>query len=145
MFRLIFLCFLIIGCGSKKRATTKNISIDNIEKKEITVKETITPPFEALIEIPEVAGRIENFTQKIELPTGGVYIEKTNAGLKVSVEQKETISKDSIADVFVSNKQVQDSKEIITIVKWSKFQWFLLLFFIAVVIIFLFRIFKFLS
>lgn len=145
MFRLIFLCVLIIGCGSKKRATTKNISIENIEKKEIVVKETIHAPFEAVYEIPEVAGRIENFTQKIELPTGGVFVEKTNTGLKISIEQAEIKYKDSITDISVFSDTKTDINNTKTVIKWSKFQWFLLLFFIAVVIIFLFRIFKFLS
>lgn len=144
MLRTLVISIFFISCGATKSEevhTTTEVKKDN----KVSVRETIFAPFEAVVEVPEVSGRIENFSQKIELPSGGVFVEKTNTGLKISIEQAEIKYKDSITDISVFSDTKTDINNTKTVIKWSKFQWFLLLFFIAVVIIFLFRIFKFLS
>lgn len=147
MYKLCVL-FVLLGCvpGKNIKETTETVSRIAAAEK-ITVKENITAPMDAVIFVPEVSGRIEDFKQKISTPTGVFAIEKNKEGLTVTVQQEEIRSKDSVYTTSTISEKYKDTKykEVKTVVRWSKFQWFLLLFFIAIVVYYLYKIFRFLK
>lgn len=139
---------LLLGCGTGKDIKeTTEVKSRTTELEKVTVKETITPPMDVAIFVPEVAGRIEDFRQKINTPTGSFTIEKNKTGLKVEVLQEETRQKDS---TYIAKNQKETSnnkeyKEVKKVVRWNNFQLFLLLFFVVIVVYYLYKIFKFLK
>ena len=144
------LCVLLVllGCGSGKNIKETTETVSRIAAAEIiTVKENITAPMDAVIFVPEVSGRIEDFKQKISTPTGVFAIEKNKEGITVTVQQEEIRSKDSIYKSSTNSEKYKNKeyKELKTVVRWSKFQWFLLLFFIGILVYYLYKIFRFLK
>ena len=148
MFRWAAIAFFFTACTTGKVATlTSEITAETTATEILKVRETITPPLDAAIFIPEVSGRIENFRQRISTPSGAFTVEKNDSGLTVKLEQKEQTQRDSI---YTKSNETETHtttsyKEVKKVVRWSGFQWFLLLFFIAILLYYIFKILRFLK